>query len=156
WGGVSPITPDHVNPEAPWPHLDHLAEETAKAGKILTERLTVYPRYVEARADWIAPALHKSVLRLSDGAGLARVGGFAPGAPDALHTDDLTDVAARPLLRASDAILRIVDKAGLGRGLNEDEIVTLFAARGADFTEICRTADRLRKETVGDAVSYVV
>jgi FO synthase len=156
WGGVSSVTPDHVNPEAPWPHLDHLAEETAKAGKVLTERLTVYPNYIEARANWIAPTLHKSVLRLSDGAAFARVGRFAPGSPDAPDRDDLKDIAALPALRSSEAIRRITDKAGQGRGLDESEIATLFTARGADFIEICRTADRLRKQAVGETVSYVV
>src|SRR3546814_14082205 len=57
WGGVSPLTPDHVNPEAPWPHLDRLADDTARAGCDLVERLTVYPSYVRARDEWLAPAL---------------------------------------------------------------------------------------------------
>src|SRR3546814_9274540 len=55
WGGVSPLTPDHVNPEAPWPHLDRLADDTARAGCDLVERLTVYPSYVRARDEWLAP-----------------------------------------------------------------------------------------------------
>ncbi len=74
WGGVSPLTPDHVNPEAPWPHLDRLAAETARAGCDLVERLTVYPRYVRRRDEWLADELHAPVLRLSDAAGWARVG----------------------------------------------------------------------------------
>jgi len=72
WGGVSPLTPDHVNPESPWPHLDDLAAETKAAGKHLTERLTVYPQYIQNRYDWIDPGLHRHVLELSDGEGLAR------------------------------------------------------------------------------------
>ena len=55
WGGVSPVTPDFVNPEAPWPHLETLARETAKAGKQLVERLTAYPRYLNG--EWLAPAM---------------------------------------------------------------------------------------------------
>ena len=156
WGGVSPVTPDHVNPEAPWPHLDHLAEETARAGKHLTERLTVYPRYVAARAEWIAAPLHKPVLRLSDGTGFARPGCFVPGSPEAPDADDLNEITARPMLRASREILRIADRAEAGKGLSEAEIATLFIARGTDFTAVCESADRLRKAVSGETVSYVV
>ncbi len=53
WGGVSPLTPDHVNPESPWPHLDTLAEETAAAGKLLQERLTIYPAYARTAGHWL-------------------------------------------------------------------------------------------------------
>jgi FO synthase len=156
WGGVSPVTPDHVNPEAPWPHLDHLADETACAGKHLTERLTVYPRFIEAREVWIDAGLHKPVLRLSDGVGLARPGRFVPGSAEAPDAGDLNDMAASPRLRASNEIRRLADRAESGRAPSESEIATLFAARGADFAEICAAADRLRQATVGETVSYVV
>src|SRR5205814_1860693 len=80
WGGVSPVTPDHVNPERPWPALDALAQATAAAGKVLLERLAVYPRFVEHKDDWIAPALRARVLRLADAEGFARDGTWTPGA----------------------------------------------------------------------------
>ncbi|MCR5976948.1 7,8-didemethyl-8-hydroxy-5-deazariboflavin synthase subunit CofG [Gordonia jinghuaiqii] len=72
WGGVSPLTPDHVNPERPWPNLDALAARTAESGFVLTERITAQPRYVLAGDDWIDPALARHVSALSDPAtGLA-------------------------------------------------------------------------------------
>src|SRR5258706_5252860 len=72
WGGVSPVTVDHVNPEAPWPHLDALARETMLAGKTLVERLTVYRSYVRRQERWIDAAVRPAVLRASDASGLAR------------------------------------------------------------------------------------
>ncbi len=72
WGGVSPVTPDHVNPERPWPGLDDLARVTAEAGFVLRPRLTVYPRYV-AGEGWIDPAVAPVVAALADEDGLAAV-----------------------------------------------------------------------------------
>src|SRR4029078_9506079 len=71
WGGVSPVTPDHVNPEAPWPALDLLAKRTADAGKTLVERLAIYPAYAQDSARWLDPALRTPVLRAIDAQGLA-------------------------------------------------------------------------------------
>jgi FO synthase len=72
WGGVSPVTPDHVNPERPWPALDALARATADAGKVLVERLAIYPEYVQRKDRWLAPALHTRALRMADAEGFAR------------------------------------------------------------------------------------
>ena len=80
WGGVSPVTPDHVNPEAAWPHLERLRAATEATGKTLAPRLPVYPAYIRARDTWIAPALHTRVLRKIDAAGFARPDDWAPGA----------------------------------------------------------------------------
>ncbi|WBB47536.1 bifunctional FO biosynthesis protein CofGH [Verrucosispora sp. WMMA2044] len=72
WGGVSPVTPDHVNPERPWPQLDELAARTAAAGFTLRERLTVYPEYVRAGEPWLDARLLPHVTALADPAtGLA-------------------------------------------------------------------------------------
>ena len=79
WGGVSPVTPDHVNPEAAWPHLDRLRAATEAAGKTLAPRLPVYPAYIHERDAWIDPALHTRVLRKIDAAGFARPDDWAPG-----------------------------------------------------------------------------
>ena len=79
WGGVSPVTPDHVNPEAAWPHLDRLRAATEAAGKTLAPRLPVYPAYIRERDTWIDPALHTRVLRKIDAAGFARPDDWAPG-----------------------------------------------------------------------------
>ena len=156
WGGVSPVTPDHVNPEAPWPHLDRLAAETERAGHVLVERLTVYPRFIEARRDWIDPALHRHVLRLSDSAGLARPGKWAPGLAQAASPDDEHDVHRPAGAAVSDRVARAVDRALDGAPLDESEIVALFSARGGDFAHVCEAADRLRASIAGDTVSYVV
>src|SRR5262249_58339146 len=79
-GGVSPVTPDHVNPERPWPALDALAQATAHAGKTLIERLAVYPAFVADTDRWIAPALRARVLRMADADGFARAEAWTPGA----------------------------------------------------------------------------
>ena len=79
WGGVSPVTPDYVNPERPWPHLDALTRETAKAGKVLVERLAVYPAYARLTDTWLDPVLRTAVMRSSDGAGFARTDSWIAG-----------------------------------------------------------------------------
>ncbi len=78
WGGVSPVTPDHVNPESPWPHTADLARDTAAAGKTLVERLTMYPAYMRARARWLDPGLATAVLRHADAEGFAREDAWPP------------------------------------------------------------------------------
>jgi FO synthase len=73
WGGVSPLTPDHVNPERPWPQIEELAERSAAAGFELVERLTVYPPYIQAGEPWLDPRIMPHVAALSDPkTGLAR------------------------------------------------------------------------------------
>jgi FO synthase len=172
WGGVSPLTPDHVNPEAPWPHLDKLAADTTRAGCDLVERLTVYPRYVQQRRDWLAPELQAPVLRLSDGAGWARVGRWSPGTTEVANSDDVRDVphaaaghdarmlraqgCARAATPRRSAISALIDRACAGAELAEHEVAELFTARGADFVQLCRQADELRERSVGDTVSYAV
>jgi FO synthase len=155
WGGVSPVTPDHVNPEAPWPHLDRLAAETARAGFDLVERLTVYPRYIRASGKWLAPALHAPVLRLSDGAHWARVGTWTAGSPEPAGIDDRRDVAL-PTIRRDSAIASRVASLLEGQPADEHGIVELFEARGPDFARVCEAADALRAQVAGTAVSYAV
>ncbi len=80
WGGVSPLTPDHVNPERPWPQIDELAAVTSAAGFTLRERLTIYPPYL--REPWLDPRLGRHVAALADPAtGLAREGALPAGLP---------------------------------------------------------------------------
>ena len=82
WGGVSPLTPDHVNPERPWPHLDDLAAWSAEAGFTLTERLTAHPEYVVAAEPWLDPRVAGHVAALADGVtGLAAPGALPVGRP---------------------------------------------------------------------------
>jgi FO synthase len=111
WGGVSPLTPDHVNPEAPWPHLDRLAAETARAGCDLVERLTIYPSYVRRRDEWLADELHAPVLKLSDAAGWARVGRWCAGAAEPAHCDDLRDVPQSAKTISADMTMPVASTA---------------------------------------------
>jgi FO synthase len=152
WGGVSPVTPDHVNPEAPWPALDLLAQRTAAAGKLLVERLAIYPEYAADPARWLDPALRTPTLRALDTQGLARTDPWSPGA----DTDPPAPGkrAGNPALIAS--LEPILARATAGETLGERDIVTLFEARGDAFDLVCATADRLRREINGDTVSYVV
>jgi len=154
WGGVSPVTPDHVNPERPWPQLDALAAESARHGKVLTERLAVYPRYIHDKA-WIDPALRPRVLAMSEASGLRRDNEWRPGLIMALPKDDVVTLSA-PAVRPSDSLAPILDRATAGHDLSEGDIVRLFAARGPDFNAVTRAADALRRDVVGDTISYAV
>jgi FO synthase len=172
WGGVSPVTPDHVNPEAPWPALDHLARETAAAGKLLVERLAVYPSYTRDLDHWVDPALRSAVLRAIDAQGLARPdewvagSGTEPPFAHAPHPSPLPAAPGRgnhspsPRLRGEGRgegqLASILDRAVAGEALGEAEIVQLFAARGTEFEAVCQAADDLRRRVNGDVVSYVV
>ena len=149
WGGISPVTPDHVNPEAPWPQIETLRRHTEAAGKQLVERLAVYPEYATDAGRWQDSAMAIHVRRAIDGDGLARDDEWSPGLDDALPEI----VHGGPRDPAIDAI---VARAGTGDGLDEPEIAALFRARGSDFEAVCAAADGLRHEVCGDTVSYVV
>ncbi len=151
WGGVSPVTQDYVNPEAPWPHLDALARETAAAGKTLAERLTIYPSYALAGERWLDPALRECVLKTVDSEGYPRTDDWVTGAGNA----PLRERAPAPADVAPD-IERLLVRAEAGEGLGEDEVVRLFAARGGAFDAVCAAADELRASVSGPEVSYVV
>ena len=151
WGGISPVTIDHVNPEAPWPHLADLRDRTAGAGGILTPRLPLYPDYMRDLGRWVDPALVPAILAHSDGAGLAREDRWTPG--------DLISPPAAPAPRrlpTDPSIVVLTERAQGGSTLTEDEIARLFAARGDDFMTVCGAADALRRQVNGDAISYVV
>jgi FO synthase len=150
WGGVSPVTPDHVNPEAPWPAIEELARLSANMGKVLVNRLAVYPSYVRAADAWLAPEVATQVRRLSDAEGFARDDDWAPGNTEPPR-------APRILVREVDPELsRIVDRATAGHRLDQPEIVRLFAARDADYRHVTGAADALRQAVSGDVVRYVV
>ncbi|MDA1075912.1 MAG: 5-amino-6-(D-ribitylamino)uracil--L-tyrosine 4-hydroxyphenyl transferase CofH [Proteobacteria bacterium] len=157
WGGVSPLTPDFVNPEAPWPQLEELRRETALAGKYLHERLTIYPRYAQDFETWVAPELHERLLDLIDADGLPRTDNWSPGEetepPEALLQAIWNRNA--PARSASADLQLILNKVG-NADLEEAEIVRLFEARGDDFSAVIRKADDLRQQVNGDTVSYVV
>ncbi len=151
WGGVSPVTPDHVNPEAPWPHLVDLAGATAAAGKTLTERLAIYPAYAREPARWIDAGLRKPLHDLVDGDGWARTDGWCPG-----RTDPVPDFRVHRAGIATKEVQHIVAGALGGEKLEQGEIVRLFRARDQDFEAVCTAADALRRRVNGDVVSYVV
>jgi FO synthase len=138
WGGVSPVTIDHVNPEAPWPDRDRLAAATRSRGLELAPRLPVYPQYLSGR--WLDPHVLPSALRASDVLGLAREDDWHPG-----------EAGGVPFVVARDALP--VDTA---EALGEEELVRLFRARGEERQRVFAAADRLRREACGDEVSYVV
>lgn len=156
WGGVSPVTPDFVNPEAPWPHLNHLGDETASAGKVLIERLAIYPSYANKLTDWVDPLVQPQLRRAMDGEGFARVEEWSAGAVIDPPATDLARVTSLPKRSASTDVALILAKAVAGQELTQAEIVRLFKARGDDFTHVCQTADRLRQQVAGDEVTYVV
>ena len=157
WGGVSPVTPDHVNPEAPWPHLDLLARRTLDEGKVLAERLTVYPSYVRVMGGWVAESLKPAMLQGSDADGLARVEKWSPGDGDASLPEEVLEcIHTAAALHPSHRIEDLCAAATRGVSLSESEIAELFRARGDDLAVVLRSADRLRQEVNGDEVTYVV
>ncbi|HEY7324251.1 MAG TPA: bifunctional FO biosynthesis protein CofGH, partial [Streptosporangiaceae bacterium] len=206
WGGVSPLTPDHVNPERPWPQIDDLAAQTAAGGFELAERLTIYPPYI--REPWLDPRLARHVAALADPAtGLARAGVRPAGLPwqepdggwdsasglgesgrtDLFTTIDTTgrttdrrddfsevygdwaeigariepeaarDGAGRVTRRAPAEVLAALRSAERRpAGITDDEALALLDADGPELDALAALADGLRRDTVGDDVSYVV
>ncbi len=156
WGGVSPLTPDHVNPESPWPQLAALADETAAGGKLLQERLTIYPAYIDRYEQWLDSRMVAPVLKLCDGYGLAREDDWLTG-------QSTEPPASFPALghgagptKAAAAIRAVLDDALDGeRELSVDEISQLFNARGNDLVAVCHAADQLRAAVCGETVTYV-
>jgi FO synthase len=157
WGGVSPVTPDHVNPERPWPALDSLRDATEAAGKTLAPRLTVYPEYVRDPGRWLDPAVQFAVLCASDSEGLARDDDWAAGGdlPPPELVPSGTPLHLAPPARAGTAAGEVLEGVLAGEEVGIDEIVTLLEARGSDFDRVAAVADQLRREAVGDVVTFV-
>jgi FO synthase len=166
WGGVSPVTPDHVNPEAPWPKLEELRAVTQGRGFSLAERLAVYPRFCAspaARRTWIDPALRPAVLDATDAEGYRRLevwysGGEEPPPRDAAIAIEQAKAGAWrvPGRSVRRSIVDCLDRAAAGEELDEERIGLLFTAHGAEAERLYAVADDLRKATVGDDVTYVV
>ena len=178
WGGVSPVTSDHVNPERPWPALERLRSVTEAVGFSLAPRLTVYPEFALDPGRWLDPALRFPVLDRSDAEGLGR---DDPGAVFPQRTAEATNVgdgadvilAGRrstawysgsdaspvPLIpgpaRAGGAVGEVLAGVRLGQEPGVEELVTLFSARGPEVAAVAALADELRQQTVGDTVTYV-
>jgi FO synthase len=198
WGGVSPLTPDHVNPERPWPQIDDLAARSAENGFELVERLTVYPRYVLEGEPWLDPRIRPHVVALADPAtGLARAGAIAEGRPWQEPDDawDSRDSSGRVDLHTSidtggrtsdrrddfdtvygdwDAVRAEALRTGAPQrfdadvldalraaerdpaGISDAQALALFAADGDELDALASLADGLRRDAVGDDVTYVV
>ena len=186
WGGVSPVTIDHVNPEAPWPEIGRLRAATEAAGLELAPRLAVYPEYVADLDRWAAPRVAAAVRVRSDASGLAREDPWHAGSsvppPLAGPLSRAPDnrEAPPPLLQAVPGEVvrvrngrgptsgRFVHRAHAGTAaealakqaegieLDEDDLTALFEARGRELTAVLDAADALRREVNGDTVSYVV
>jgi FO synthase len=166
WGGVSPVTIDHVNPEAPWPRLDELRIVTEGRGFLLLERMAVYPGYCDAPAQlerWVAPELRGRVLDASDAEGYRRVDTWCAGGterPPSAASIALGQAQAGAW-RVSGRVVRpaltgALDRAAGGEELAEDDIALLFTARGAEAERLYEVADELRRAAVGDDVTYIV
>ena len=192
WGGVSPLTVDHVNPERPWPHLDDLALRTAELGFELRERLTIYPEFIRRGEPWLDPRLGPHVGALAGASGLAVVAEHPVGRPwqepdldwesigrtDLHRTVDTTgrtrdrrddfdqvygDWSALPDVQRGAPVRLDGDVATALRsaernpaGLTDDEALTLLHVDGEALDALARLADDVRRDTVGDDVTYVV
>jgi FO synthase len=191
WGGVSPVTIDHVNPERPWPSVQALREATEGRGLALAPRLTVYPEYAADPDRWLDPALRFPVLDRSDAESLGRddPGATWPERHQAAanvgtgaevvqigrrstawysgadtHPPSLVEEVARSSVgrRSRDpvhvpgAVGEVLAGVRRGQVPGEAELVTLFRARGPEVAAVAALADQLRREAVGDTVTYVV
>ncbi|BDV32119.1 7,8-didemethyl-8-hydroxy-5-deazariboflavin synthase CofG [Microbacterium terricola] len=168
WGGVSPLTADHVNPERPWPQLDDLAARTAALGFELRERLTAHPEYIADAGTWIDEDLHSPVAALADPAtGLAAEGRSARFVSLRSLNEPQGDTTPGPLSdeRSEETKRRelsahlpsLAERAAADPGsLDDAEWVALLEATGADLDALTATADDVRRYTVGEAISLVV
>ncbi|HEY4376877.1 MAG TPA: 5-amino-6-(D-ribitylamino)uracil--L-tyrosine 4-hydroxyphenyl transferase CofH, partial [Acidimicrobiales bacterium] len=180
WGGVSPITADHVNPERPWPARERLREATEAHGFELAPRLTIYPEFALAPERWLDDGLRFSVMDRSDAEGMARddpgavfpqkvgeVRNVGDGAEVVLigrrstqwysgaDTEPAPLVPAVPSSRLRGPVAEVLEGVRLGQEVGFDEMVTLFAARGREVGAVAALADELRAEVNGDVVTYV-
>ena len=152
WGGISPVTPDHVNPEAPWPEVERLRAATGAAGRILVARLAAYPNWGLFGLDrWQDKAMRRHILALADTSGFGREDRWSPGL--ALPKRPPEPISVKTV---DSKIKAIVAKAMAGTGIDEDEITMLFGARDVDLEHVCRSADELRRQVNGETITYVV
>jgi FO synthase len=157
FGGVSPVTPDHVNPEAPWPDVARLEAACAAAGRTLLPRLAVYPRFIADPETWLADGTRGATLAASDCLGLARrerwTTGTVPEPPPAWRAGR----RPQPVGGVSPAFARALERAESGTVLlDENDATALLSARGPEIELLAASADRRRFERSGDRVTYVV
>ncbi|WP_436795967.1 5-amino-6-(D-ribitylamino)uracil--L-tyrosine 4-hydroxyphenyl transferase CofH [Actinospongicola halichondriae] len=149
WGGVSPVTADHVNPERPWPALERLREVTEDRGCTLAPRLTIYPEFALDPVRFLDEGLRFPVLDRSDAEALGRDDHWYSG-----HEDAPT-VLVPGRAAAGGAVGEVLAGAILGQELGIEEITTLFEARGPEVAAVAEVADEFRREANGDVVTYV-
>ena len=161
WGGVSPLTPDHVNPEAPWPELQELTKTTAECTgrydvkKLLTERLAIYPDYAVNGEKWLDENIRTQVLRQIDSEGLARIDSWSPGMGIILpETTKVRSIISKPGI--SKEIENLLTRSKTSPEWSENDIERLLCARGEGFEAVCIAANDLRKKVNGDVVTYAV
>jgi FO synthase len=154
WGGVSPVTPDHVNPEAPWPELIRLEEQTARANRTLAQRLAIVPGFARDPERWVDPALQTAVRRNCDSTGHARSDDWYAGQATQPPSEDAALIRSKAPVRSR--LSPLLGRAQRGERLESREIATLFDADGSDFTAVVRAADELRADVAGDDVTHVV
>jgi FO synthase len=160
WGGVSPVTPDHVNPESPWPHLRELERETRAAGRCLLERLALTPSHASRPEPWTDPAITSRVRRATDSRGFARPDHWYAGSgaelPPQAALWSASARASAPARARDSSISPVIAAARAGQTLTESDIVRLFSVNAEELEEVLTAADALRRESVGDTVTYVV
>jgi 7,8-didemethyl-8-hydroxy-5-deazariboflavin synthase CofH subunit/7,8-didemethyl-8-hydroxy-5-deazariboflavin synthase CofG subunit len=156
WGGVSPVTADHVNPERAWPALERLRAVTEECGHVLAPRLALHPEWALQPGRWLDEEMRFPVLDHADAEGLARDSLWCSGsdeAPPQLLGARATVPALKSVRRRP--VAAVLAAVAAGDELGEAEIVTLFSARGTEVSAVAEVADDLRRQTVGDVVTFV-
>ncbi len=151
WGGVSPVTPDHVNPEAPWPHLEKLETQTEAAGRHLRQRLAIGPGHARELTRWVDPALQTAIRRAVDTRGLVRETHWHAGTGD-----EVPDAMPSLVTGRDPKIVVALGRVEQGEELDKVQIARLFTAEGRDFDHVRSFADDLRRDRVGDTITHVV
>jgi FO synthase len=154
WGGISPLTPDHVNPEAPWPQLEKLSKQMEHLGRVLTQRLAIYPSYAVNHQTWINNEVLPKMLQLVDQQGFARMDQWCAG--ESCFSPIQQKKSSASVTHTDKTINRILKKVSEGCDLEENEVIQLLNVRGKDFFQVCEAADDLRRKASGDEVTYVV
>jgi FO synthase len=150
WGGISPVTTDHVNPEAAWPSIPVLAAGMERIGRRLVPRLPVYPHYVATLERWVDPEVRPHVLKHADASGWARDDRWISGSPS------VPPPAPLCVTGPSGTVRDLLRKANLGEPLEEEDLVNLLEARGPDVGAILEASDEARLQVCGDDVTYVI
>jgi 7,8-didemethyl-8-hydroxy-5-deazariboflavin synthase CofH subunit/7,8-didemethyl-8-hydroxy-5-deazariboflavin synthase CofG subunit len=153
WGGISPVTADHVNPERAWPAIDILREATEATGHVLAPRLTLYPTFAHDPARWLHPELVFPVLDASDAEGLARDALWCSGSETA--PPELLAPSAPSRSPQGGPVAEVLAGVALGQEVGLEEIVTLFSARGPEVRQVAEVANDLREQIAGNAVTFV-